>query len=625
MAALAISIAHGRAIIAQWLSHFASLDFTSSRALYIYRCLLAAAFALVCAYQLELEMPYSAASTVLLVINPTQGAVLGKGNWRFLGTLIGMLAAFVLMAFFVQKPWLFILGFASWLGVCVVGMSLLRHFRATGSVVAGYTVGLALYGAMQHPELTFEHVIGRGSTVFIGVLCLSIVTALLSKRISHKKLLKQIQQLPLQVASHLAKAEPDAEHSQQLIAQLYRIDDLLAVAKEESAEVALRAYQIRQALQLLASCLMKYNHSAELTQFWQAVAQNLAENMPQVETFRAQLITLGASPIAQQRFGDFVLALMDLAMADQQRKKRHKTHFYRNWSFALTNGLRAGVTLFLAGAFWLITGWDQGDMMLLVLAPYCSLLATAGNPLAGASAFIRGTLYAIPAAFICSFLIFPEIEGLPLLLLVLMAFWLPGIYATSEPKSVMTGLAYLVGFNTLAAAENPMHYDFVLFLNWSLAWVLATVFVWLGFALLWPRNVAKDQLHIYQHLTQHCARIFIHGVLDNDKWLRQQQHKLVQLAATVYGQPSFLLTQLGWLASHIQQQLAGQTLSAVQCSKCQQLLSFIGRRLAEPEKAQALAKRLEQQVKQQLHDPLLSSDLSTLRWLLEQLALVRRS
>ncbi|MBN3821094.1 hypothetical protein G3N57_33215, partial [Paraburkholderia sp. Se-20369] len=42
----------------------------------------AAALALGVAYLLELETPYSAASTVLLVINPVQGAVIGKGVWR---------------------------------------------------------------------------------------------------------------------------------------------------------------------------------------------------------------------------------------------------------------------------------------------------------------------------------------------------------------------------------------------------------------------------------------------------------------------------------------------------------------------------------------------------------------
>ncbi|WP_010121772.1 FUSC family protein, partial [Burkholderia oklahomensis] len=178
----------------------ARIDLFTARGAYIARSIVAAALALGVAYLLELETPYSAASTVLLVINPVQGAVIGKGVWRVVGTIAGMLVAFVLMGLFAQKPLLFILGFGFWLGLCVAGMTLLRHFRASGTVVAGYTIGLATYGAMQRPALTFEHVIGRGSTVVIGVLCLSLVSMLLSTRDVRAKLEALVTRLAAAVA-----------------------------------------------------------------------------------------------------------------------------------------------------------------------------------------------------------------------------------------------------------------------------------------------------------------------------------------------------------------------------------------------------------------------------------------
>ena len=58
------------------------LDLTTPRATYVVRSILAAGMALVVAYMLDLRAPYSAASSVLLVINPVQGAVIGKGVWR---------------------------------------------------------------------------------------------------------------------------------------------------------------------------------------------------------------------------------------------------------------------------------------------------------------------------------------------------------------------------------------------------------------------------------------------------------------------------------------------------------------------------------------------------------------
>lgn len=136
---------------------------------YVLRSIGAAALALGLGLYLQLDSPFSAASTVLLLINPVQGAVVGKGWWRAVGTLVGTLAAFVLTALFAQKMLLFVVALGFWLGLCVGVMSLVRHFYATAAVVAGYTVCLALGPAMVEPEAAFEHIVTRASAVIVGV------------------------------------------------------------------------------------------------------------------------------------------------------------------------------------------------------------------------------------------------------------------------------------------------------------------------------------------------------------------------------------------------------------------------------------------------------------------------
>ena len=123
---------------------------------YVLRSIGAAALALGLGLYLQLDSPFSAASTVLLLINPVQGAVVGKGWWRAVGTLVGTLAAFVLTALFAQKMLLFVVALGFWLGLCVGVMSLVRHFYATAAVVAGYTVCLALGSAMVEPEADYR-------------------------------------------------------------------------------------------------------------------------------------------------------------------------------------------------------------------------------------------------------------------------------------------------------------------------------------------------------------------------------------------------------------------------------------------------------------------------------------
>ena len=576
----------------------ALLNLSSPRATYILRSILAAWLALTVAYLLELEMPYSAASTVLLVINPVQGAVIGKGTWRVLGTLVGMVVAVALMSAFAQMPWLFLLGFGLWLGVSVAGMTLLRHFRASGAVVAGYTVGLATFGALQHPQLTFEHVIGRGSTVMLGVVCLGLVSALFSRRSVRGKLEALLGRLAAATANILASQHEalggDAGTAassrvtparRNLIAEVYGVDDLLALGKAESADLAQRAAAVRHAMASLFAALVGGTlplplHSASaralrafqptLEEAWRKAGLSLARGAQGIEPAtqalrqaRERLIasltaTALEEPVEEaallitgdrliEQLDDYLAALDGIAALHRPRPPgaRPPVRFHRNTTAALQNGLRAMLTLVLAGAFWIVTGWPHGDMMLLVLAPYCALLATAGNPGAGAVEFVKGTVAAVPIAFLCAFGVLPHINGLPLLLVVLGLFWIPGIYATSIPQYSLAGLAYLVGFNTLTAAANPMHYDLGLFLNWSVAWVLATLFTLLGFRLLLPRNLPRDIERLRRSIRDDALAVLRGRPTNRRHWQLHQQHRTAQLGALLKAHPAAMDHAIG--------------------------------------------------------------------------------
>ncbi|KWH23698.1 fusaric acid resistance protein [Burkholderia cepacia] len=562
----------------------ARIDIFTPRGAYVARSVIAAALALGVAYLLELETPYSAASTVLLVINPVQGAVIGKGVWRVVGTIAGMVVAFVLMGCFAQQPLLFILGFAFWLGVCVAGMTLLRHFRASGTVVAGYTIGLATYGAMQHPELTFEHVIGRGSTVAIGVLCLSLVSMLLGTRDVHAKLDALVTRITADVARVIAAqrnglaAAPADDKRHALFAGIYGIDDLLALGKAESEDLAQRAAAVRHGMASLFGALAGgmpplpadspgaravASLQPRLAAAWQAAADALGDGPGGATHARALLgdarerlrdaldgIALrdprdeAALLIAGERLieqiDDYRAALDGLVELQRPRPgyRPARVRFHRDTGAALRNGVRAACAIVISGAFWLATGWNQGDMMLLVVAPYCALLATAGNPAAGAQAFIKGTVLAVPAAFVCAFGILPRIEGFPLLVVALGLFWMPGIYATSVPKTALAGLAYLVAFNTLTGATNPFRPDVELFLNQSVAWVLATFLTLLTFRLILPGNLATDATRLRRTIRDDTLALVAGRRVTAAGWQQRQQHRIAQLGALLAGQPA---------------------------------------------------------------------------------------
>ena len=565
------------------------------------RSILAACLALVVAYLLELHAPYAAASSVLLVINPVQGGVIGKGVWRMLGTLVGMLAAFVLMSAFGQMPWLFLLGFGAWLGVCVVGMTLLRHFRAYGATLAGYTVGLAAYGAMQHPERTFDQVMGRGASVLIGVVCLALVSAVFSSRSVHSRLAILLDRLAAATAGVLAthhqaiqgSAEPGAKPldagRRSLITEVYGVDDLLALGKAESADLAHRAGTVRHTMVSLFSALVGgapplREHSAGLAalsalqpdweEAWREVAQALAQESGSAErgptgrgptsttraierlnALRARLVAVlsetslddaseqAALMIAGDRLieqlDDYLQAIEGIERFHQATPTpaRVSVPFHRDTVAAFQNGLRALLTVVMGGAFWIATGWTEGNMMLAGLAAACALLSTAPSPALGAVEFIKGTVAAVAMAFLCTFIVLPHVSGLPLLLVTLSLFWLPGVYATTMPRHALAGVAYLVAFTTLAAADNPMRYDFALFLNGAVAWILATCFTLLGFRIVLPRNLARDVTRLRQRIRDAALGTLHDEPPDAAAWQWRQQHRIAQLGALLRTQP----------------------------------------------------------------------------------------
>jgi len=567
------------------------LDLTTPRATYVMRSILAACLALLAAYLLELHAPYAAASSVLLVINPVQGGVIGKGVWRVLGTLVGMLAAFVLMSALGQMPWLFLLGFGVWLGVCVVGMTLLRHFQAYGVTLAGYTVGLAAYGAMQHPERTFDQVTGRGASVLIGVVCLALVSTLLSNRSVHSRLASLLDRLTAATAGVLAThhqaiqggAGPGAMRldagRRSLIAEVYGVDDLLALGKAESADLAHRAGTVRHAMVSLFSALVGgaprlREHRASLAaldalqadweQTWQAVGQVLTQEpgpvararaIRQLSDLRARMLALLAATslndaddqaalmIAGDRLieqlDDYLRAIEGIARFHQPRPTpaRVSVPFHRDAATALQNGVRALLTVLMGGAFWIATGWTQGNMMLAGLAAACALLSTAPNPALGAVEFIKGTVAAVAMAFLCTFIVLPHVSGLPLLLVILSLFWLPGVYATTMPRHALAGVAYLVAFTTLAAADNPMRYDLALFLNGAVAWILATCFTLLGFRIVLPRKPDRDVTRLRQRIRESALGTLRSGPADARAWRWRQQHRIAQLGTLLRMQP----------------------------------------------------------------------------------------
>lgn len=71
---------------------------------YTMRVFLSIGIALFLAFVFQLQSPLSAATTVLIVSNPTVGAMVSKSVWRLIGTLIGAAISVGLWLFLCSPP-----------------------------------------------------------------------------------------------------------------------------------------------------------------------------------------------------------------------------------------------------------------------------------------------------------------------------------------------------------------------------------------------------------------------------------------------------------------------------------------------------------------------------------------
>lgn len=155
---------------------------TLNTAAYTMRVFAAIGIALFLAFSFQLQSPMSAATTVLIVANPTVGAMVSKSVWRVIGTLIGATISVAVMAAFVQSPVLYFAVFAIFVGLACMMATFLRLFRAYAAVLVGYTIVIISSPAFAHPDSIFLAAMGRLSAVTTGVVVTAFVFMLTSPR-----------------------------------------------------------------------------------------------------------------------------------------------------------------------------------------------------------------------------------------------------------------------------------------------------------------------------------------------------------------------------------------------------------------------------------------------------------
>lgn len=422
------------------------------------KTLLAGGLALWCAFRFDLEQPQWALMTVLIVSQPLSGMVVAKGLFRLLGTLVGTAMSVLMIALFAQAPWLFLLAISLWLGLCTAASTSLRNHVSYAFVLSGYTVAIIGLPAVDQPLLVFEQAVARCTEICLGIICASAVSAILWPQRVEQNLDKQAHAtwlLGMQAARGVARQRA-------------------RLSEEEER-------QVERWLAALASAL-EGTDPASMQALREELAQVAVE--PQWSNDQRYLLTRCSVLLLKAVNAEKGMRAVASGEVEGRVGSAGTLSWHRDLQMALFYGARSALALLGLSIYWIYTAWPAASGAMLLAAVVCSLFANRDNAVAIGLSFLRGIVYAIPAAMLVSQWLLPQWNGFPLLCL---AMGVPLFFATlgmAVPVTAGTATSFAIHFIVLVAPRNQMDYDLATLLNSAQGVLIGVGFAVVIFRLL---------------------------------------------------------------------------------------------------------------------------------------------
>ena len=143
---------------------------------------LAGVAALAISYWLALQNPQWSILTAILLAQPTTGAVLAKGAYRVVGTLVGAFWGLFALSLYAEAPVPFVAAMVLWLGLCIYAAARSRNFVSYGFLLAGYSALLVGYEGAAAPMQAWMIALDRSTEIIIGIACTAAASVLVMPR-----------------------------------------------------------------------------------------------------------------------------------------------------------------------------------------------------------------------------------------------------------------------------------------------------------------------------------------------------------------------------------------------------------------------------------------------------------
>lgn len=526
------------------------------------KTLLAGGLALWCAFRFGLEQPQWALMTAFIVAQPLSGMVVQKGLARLLGTLIGASMTVLLMALFAQAPWLFLITVALWMGLCTAASTMLRSAWGYAFVLAGYTVAIIGLPAISQPLTVFDQAVARGTEIALGILCATVVSAVLWPQRVERQLGQQARSVWLagvSAASQTLAGEPMARQGLlEVLGRMVAVD----AQREHAWFEGNRGRQRAAALRLLSRDLLTMlrlargvgrqwrqldeveNHA--LAPWMQrvrdclsqprgsrcvALAQDMREVAEDQALSAAQRRCLERLALLMLRLETAGNALLAVERGEVRGSLPPALSWHRDWQTAVLYGARSALAFLALATFWMATAWSAASGAMLLASVVCSLFASRENAAQIGLLFLRGIFYAVPMAFFVGQILLPQLSGFPMLCLALGVPLFFGALGMAKPALGATATSFCLHFIVLCAPQNDMNYDLAFFFNEAQAMLIGVGCAVLAFNLIGVRSPRWHGRRLLQATLQDLARLTQHRLIGAENWFGgRMADRLLQLA-----------------------------------------------------------------------------------------------
>ncbi|HZZ01499.1 FUSC family protein [Paraburkholderia sp.] len=505
--------------------------------------LLALGFAMV----LDLQQPRIAMTTVFVLMQPFSGMVLAKSFYRILGTAMGMVAALVLGALFVQQPELYMLSMIGWVSACIAAAVRYRHFRWYGFVLAGYTAALIGIPNVTAPHDLFLAALTRAAEVAVGIVCSSAVSALIVPQRSSLALRRALQirytnftAFAADVLGRGIERGQFERHFADLVDEIVGFEATRTFAAFEDPtmrsrsqhlgrlngefmDACARLHALHQLLKRLRvsgpsqmvdaitpyfrelSALLASTHDANADASRVAAGLRLFQaSLPRrVRETRRPLAAAPADSLADFdtavellyrfvgewiRYSETYASLARRKPGVQQRTAGRYVSKTNGFVVAFTFA-RSAAVMAIVGWFWIATDWPSGGLAVIGAALVCALTSTAPNASKMAVQMAVGAVLATTAGYLFSCYVYPNIDGFPLLCAMLAPVLALGAFIASRKLSAGYGIGFSVFFCLLAGPDNVVTYAPGLLINNGIAITASLLLAAIVFAVVLPANM----------------------------------------------------------------------------------------------------------------------------------------